>query len=193
MTLSVPRRVSHAVTPDDDELIRRMRSGDEAAFERLAERSYPICLRFAERHLGRREDAEEVVQDAMLRAYRALRRGHRPERFRPWLLRIVLNRCRSTLARRARRRRLARLWWVREEQEGRRVVPPPAEPQEVDPALLEALGSLTPRLREAFLLKHVEELTYEEMAEVTGVGVSALKMRVKRAADLLLQRLTEET
>ncbi|HZD03807.1 MAG TPA: RNA polymerase sigma factor [Longimicrobiales bacterium] len=192
MTLSVPRRVYHAVTPDDDELVRRMRSGDEAAFEWLAERSYPMCLRFAERHLGRREDAEEVVQDAMLRAYRALRRGHLPDRFRPWLLGIVLNRCRSTIARRARRRKLSRLWLAREEQEGRRVSSPPDGPEEVDPALLAAVASLTPRLREAFLLKHVEELTYDEMAEVTGVGVSALKMRVKRAADLLLQRLTEE-
>jgi RNA polymerase sigma-70 factor (ECF subfamily) len=48
-------------------------------------------------------------------------------------------------------------------------------------------------LREAFLLKHVEELTYEEMAEATGVSVSALKMRVKRAADALSVQWKNET
>lgn len=192
MTLSGPREVSRIVTPDDEELIRSLRSGDETAFERLAERYYPFCLRFAERHLGRREDAEDVVQEAMLRACRALRRRRVPERFRPWLFRIVLNRCRSRVARRARRRRLSRLWLAREEAERSRGRPPDEGAEEMDPELARALAALTPRLREAFLLKHVEELTYEEMGEVTGAGVSALKMRVKRASELLLRMLTEE-
>jgi RNA polymerase sigma-70 factor (ECF subfamily) len=55
----------------------------------------------------------------------------------------------------------------------------------------EAVGALTPELREAFLLKHVEELEYEEMVEVTGAGVSALKMRVKRACERLREQLEE--
>ena len=54
-----------------------------------------------------------------------------------------------------------------------------------------ALDCLTPEHREAFVLKHVEELSYEEMAEITGVGISALKMRVKRACQQL-QGLLEE-
>jgi len=54
------------------------------------------------------------------------------------------------------------------------------------------LDRLAPEQREAFLLKHVEDLSYEEMAEVTNVGVSALKMRVKRARDTLRHLLTEE-
>jgi RNA polymerase sigma-70 factor (ECF subfamily) len=54
-----------------------------------------------------------------------------------------------------------------------------------------ALGRLDPAQREAFLLKHVEELSYEEMTELTGVGVSALKMRVKRACDRLREMLQE--
>jgi RNA polymerase sigma-70 factor (ECF subfamily) len=54
-----------------------------------------------------------------------------------------------------------------------------------------ALSRLDPEQREAFLLKHVEELSYEEMAEITGAGISALKMRVKRACDRLRQLLEE--
>lgn len=180
------------VMPDDEELIRAVqRSGNGGAFDQLAERHYPGCLRFAERHLGNRDDAEDVVQDAMVRAFRSLRRGARPRSVRPWLLRIVLNRARSVLAQRSRRRRLLDRWLGRQ-----RTTVHPAEPaatDEVDPRVRAALASLTPLLREAFLLKHVEELTYEEMAEVTGAGVSALKMRVKRASELLLEMLTEET
>ena len=53
------------------------------------------------------------------------------------------------------------------------------------------LGQLVPEQREAFLLKYVEELTYEEMAELTGAGESALKMRVKRACERLRELLRE--
>jgi RNA polymerase sigma-70 factor (ECF subfamily) len=92
----------------DSELIRAARSGDGSAFELLAERYYPACLRYAQSQLGQREDAEEAVQDSMVRSFRALLRGASPEPFRPWLMRIVVNRCRSMGARGARRRRLFR-------------------------------------------------------------------------------------
>ena len=54
-----------------------------------------------------------------------------------------------------------------------------------------ALDELSPEQREAFILKHVEEMSYEEMADVTGAGVSALKMRVKRACERLRELLEE--
>ncbi len=63
---------------------------------------------------------------------------------------------------------------------------------DLDPKLKAALAALRPKLREAFLLKHVEQLRYEEMAEITGASVSALKMRVKRASDQVLAMLTED-
>jgi RNA polymerase sigma-70 factor, ECF subfamily len=175
------------VEPNDDALVRAALAGDDAAFDRLVLRHYPRCLRFAWRQLGNRADAEEVVQDALVNAYRRLARCTRPERFRSWLFAIVVNHCRSH--RRTERRRALLLWhwWTRE---------PPR--QAVQPAtdgaldLPELLGALPEAQREAFLLKHVEDLTYEEMAEVTGVNVSALKMRVKRATDLLSARVSDE-
>ncbi len=175
----------------DEELVRAVRSGDGSAFEPLAERYYTICLRFAQSQLGRREDAEEAVQDALVRSFRALLRGASPDRFRPWLLRIVVNRCRSMSARRARRRRLLTLWQTRQPPETSE--DPRVTVADPDPALTAALAGLRPKLREAFLLKHVEELTYEEMAEVTGVRPSALKMRVKRATERLRESLKEES
>jgi RNA polymerase sigma-70 factor (ECF subfamily) len=104
-------------------------------------------------------------------------------------MRIVVNRCRSMGARGARRRRLFARWAAKEAP---RISEDPRElSDELDPALAAAVADLKPLLREAFLLKHVEELTYEQMAVVTGARESALKMRVKRAAELLAERLKE--
>lgn len=178
----------------DEELIRRLRSGDTTAFDALVDRYYGACLRFAWRYLGRREDAEDAVQDTLIRVYRALRRGRVPDRFRPWLFRIVLNRCRSQVLRARRRRVLFERWWSWQEPEALRVEPADdgGSDGDLDPKLTAALAALKPALREAFLLKHVEELRYEEMAMVTGASVSALKMRVKRAADQIRATLMED-
>ena len=59
-------------------------------------------------------------------------------------------------------------------------------------AVTRALAALPLELREAFLMRHVEDLTYDDMAVATGAGISALKMRVKRACDALRLRLTED-
>jgi len=177
----------------DEELIRRVRAGDAAAFDALVDRYYGACLRFAWRSLGERDDAEDVVQEALVRAYRALRRGRSPREFRPWLLGIVLNRCRSHARRTRRRRLLFERWWARQDPETLRVHPADgAANDDLDPRLKAALAALRPKLREAFLLKHVEQLRYEEMAEITGASVSALKMRVKRASEQVLALLTED-
>ncbi len=178
----------------DEELIRRVQAGDAAAFDALVDRYYGACLRFAWRSLGLREDAEDAVQEALVRAYRALRRGRAPREFRPWLLGIVLNRCRSHAQRSRRRRLLFERWWARQDPEAFRVQPADGAggDGDLDPKLKAALAALRPKLREAFLLKHVEQLRYEEMAEITGASVSALKMRVKRASDQVLAMLTED-
>jgi RNA polymerase sigma-70 factor (ECF subfamily) len=71
-------------------------------------------------------------------------------------------------------------------------VQPAAESTELRAELQRAIASLDPDQREAFLLKHIEQLSYEEMAAATGVGVSALKMRVKRACDRMQWVLRDE-
>ena len=183
--------VISVVTPDD-ELVLRLRAGEEAACEELVARYHASSLRFATRQLGDRADAEEAVQDAFLRAVRSLRNGFAPHNLRSWLMRIVVNRCRTAAARRARRRRLQELWFLRRPDEASGSAPSEELTPELPAGLRSALASLSPPLREAFLLKHVEEMTYPEIAAVTGASVSALKMRVKRAHEHLLQCLRGE-
>ena len=177
-------------TPDED-LVREAQGGSLAAFEGLALRHYPFCLRYAWRQLGDREDAEEAVQDAMLRAWRSIGRCREQSRFRAWLLAIVINRCRSYGARRRRRFLLLQRW--REGQDTEPAEAPMAGRIDAEEELGRLLTTLTPALREAFVLRHVEELSYDEMAAVTGVRVSALKMRVKRATEALGNRLRSES
>lgn len=172
----------------DASIIQRVLAGDTDAYSVLVARHRDRLARFAVHMLGNRDDAEEALQDAFVRAYRSLGRCEDPLRFGAWLFRILANRCRTMRGRRGRHQKtfvqdeIAILTAAEEHPEDRS-----AWREEIELAL----AKLEPDQREAFLLKHVEGLEYEEMAKVTGAGVSALKMRVKRACDRLRVLLME--
>ena len=172
----------------DAAIVARVLRGNAEAFRELVERYRDQYARYALHMLGNREDAEEALQDAFTRAYRSLPRCEDPERFGAWLFRILVNRCRTAGTRRGRRARTfvvdeAALLGASEEHPEDRA----AWREEID----RALQQLRPEQREAFLLKYVEELGYDEMSRMTGVGVSALKMRVMRACERLRDLLSE--
>ena len=170
----------------DGVLVHATLNGDDRAFTTLVDRHAPACLRFARRMLGERADAEDAAQETFVRAFRALHSYDDSTPFRTWLFAILVNRCRTALSRRSRRER-GGLTFVEPA-----AVDDPARAFEVREEIAWALGALPAEQREAFLLKHVEQLTYDEMAAVTGAGVSALRMRVKRACDRL-QVLLDDT
>jgi RNA polymerase sigma-70 factor (ECF subfamily) len=172
----------------DTDVIERVLAGDIDAFSILVGRYGPRASRYAARMLSDRAEAEEAVQDSFVRAYRALGRCLDRERFGHWLFSILINRCRTAGARSGRRART----FIRDEAA---LVGTPA-PDTVDGVvwreeIAHALAQLEASQREAFLLKHVEQLSYEEMTVITGVGISALKMRVKRGTDQLRALLQE--
>jgi len=156
------------------------------AYRAIVDKYYARSLRYAVRMLGNREDAEEVVQDTFVRAFRGLNRYDPRGRFEAWLFRILINRCRTKASRELRRRRT-----ILPAEELSPAAAPQTDPG--DPLLRRdirrALLVLKPEYREAFLLKHVEELSYAEMEMVTGDRTPALKMRVKRARDQLQNHL----
>ena len=168
-------------------LIHAARNGDVRAFATLVDMYYARCLRFALHMLSSRQDAEEAVQDTFVRVYKALPRYEEREAFEPWLFRILANRCRSAGARERRRAEVVEYGEVPER-------PAPSAHDDAIAWREEiglALAALPEEQREAFLMRHVEDLSYEDMAHATGAGVSALKMRVKRACDTLRARLME--
>ena len=164
----------------DATLVRRVLDGDTAAFTMLVDRHAAACTRFATRMLGNREDAEDATQETFLRAYRSLARYEERQTFRTWLFQILINRCRTAAVRRQRRHRM---FLVDDTAIAAASVRPAVDAGDLRAELKRAIDALDPDQREAFLLKHVEQLSYDEMAAATGVGVSALKMRVKRACD----------
>ncbi|HEX9580506.1 MAG TPA: RNA polymerase sigma factor [Gemmatimonadales bacterium] len=173
----------------DAALVRLVLAGDVEAYAVLVARHRDRLGRYALHLLGNQADAEEALQDALVRAYRGLERCATPERFGAWLFQILVNRCRTIGGQRARREQVV---MANEAALAEADVAHPADAMAWGEAIRWALDRLAPEQREAFLLKHVEDLSYEEMAEVTNVGVSALKMRVKRARDTLRHLLTEE-
>jgi RNA polymerase sigma-70 factor (ECF subfamily) len=166
----------------DAEIVERVRAGEVDAFAVLLARHRDRMVRYATHMLGDPDEAEDVVQDGFVRAYRAIGRGVRPERVDGWLFRIIVNRCRTEAVRQKRR---VRLVVADESAVARAASPGSAVTEGWLEAVDRAIRQLDPRQREAFLLHHVEGMGYLEIAEVTGAGESALKMRVKRACERL--------
>ena len=169
----------------DSTLLIRAKHGDEQAFIRIVEFYYPRCLRFARNMLGSEQDAQEAVQDTFVRVHASFSRFREDARFDPWLFRILANRCRTLMARNRRHRSVIEYGEI-----------PLTASAEVEigadwaEEVRVVLESLPVEQREAFLLRHVEDLSYEDISAMTGTGLSALRMRVKRACDALRARLT---
>jgi RNA polymerase sigma factor (sigma-70 family) len=175
--------------PLEDELLDRARKGDAGAYGALVEMHQEIAFRIAYTVLGDAAEAEDAVQEAFVKAYRALGRFRRGSPFRPWLLRIVGNEARNRARARGRRERLARLA-VAQDVSGGAAPPPEAEVLESErrEELFAALARLGPDERLAVVGRFFLGLTDREAASALGVRRGAVKMRVFRA----LERLRDE-
>jgi RNA polymerase sigma-70 factor (ECF subfamily) len=169
--------------PGDAELVARVLAGDRERYADLVRRHQDPLLRYAFGMVRDADAAADLVQDAFVKAYASLATCHEPSRFGAWLFRIVRNRCTDYLT--EHRRRDVSLDpdapFASERDDPARDL----ERTRLRGAVERALGELPEAHREAFLLKHVEGLSYDEMAAMLGDGVSALKMRVLRARESL--------
>lgn len=175
--------------PPDEVLIAAVRNGDKEAFRGLVERYQEAYLVYAARMVSSRAVAEDVVQDSFITAYEKLDTCGRPERFASWCFHIVRNRCHDHL--RSPRSRGSDAEDPDTLQADGEDPAEAVERSDLRAALLGAVASLPPLLREAFVLYHEHSLTYPQMAERLGASESALKMRVKRAREELQRRLSD--
>ncbi len=182
-----------ATFSDEDlpDLIAAARAGDQAACAAIYRRFVRPVFRLAYGVLLDRQDAEEVVQDSFAYAFRALDR-YDPDRsaFRTWLYTITMSRCRNK-----RRRKWLPTVSLAEMAEwlpGREPAPEAAaEQQGVREMIWEALGELSPKLREAVVLRYFDGLTYREMAEVLECPEKTAESRVRLAHEALYRILAE--
>jgi RNA polymerase sigma-70 factor (ECF subfamily) len=161
-------------------VVRAVLAGDIERFGVLVARYRVEFGRYATAMLGDADAAADAMQEAFIRAYDNLADCRDPDRFRAWFFRILGNQCRTALVRRKDQADLDRY-----ELPARDRTDAAVERSELRGRLAAALDRLTDEQREAFMMKHVDGRSYEEMSELLGVGVDALKMRVHRARDTL--------
>lgn len=172
---------------DDPALVEALRAGDPLASAELVERFHGVVFGLCYRMMGHRHDAEDVAQEALVRAIRGIGGfdGSRP--LRPWLLGIAANRCRTALGRRARRPAVAE---VAVDPVDHR--PGLDDPDDLAGELERALDRLRPDYRLVFALFHEGGLPYEEIALTIGRPVGTVKTWLHRArgelADYLARR-----
>jgi RNA polymerase sigma-70 factor (ECF subfamily) len=171
----------------DEALMAKVARGDEVAFRQLSRRHAPAMVGLARRVLGNAADAEDVVQEAMLRVWTHAPRWQPLAAFRTWLTRVVVNLCLD---------RKRRAPWVELETAGEIVDPTPAvtdlaEQGERERALAEAIGTLPDRQRAAIVLTYTEGMTNAQVAEVLDTSVSAVETLLIRGKQNLRMKLSE--
>lgn len=184
----------------DELLVRRARGGEHAACAELFRRHRDDAYRLAYRHLGNEQDALDVVQEGMIKAFAALGDFDGRSGFRTWLMKIVVNTALDWGRRRKRRPSVQ----IGEGSGGRTEIPEPSA--EIDPshglhqqdlrrALDRALDRLSPTLRTTFVLFAESGMSYKEIAEIEEIPVGTVMSRIHAAreklqADLDWERLS---
>lgn len=191
------------MSDSDTELVAQARAGERDAFDQLMQRYEREMIGVAYRMLGHSEDAVDLAQEVFLRAWRGLGQFRGEASFRSWLYRIALN-----LARNKRR------WYARHqisttvslspsEEETEEGDPAPIEPiadPSIDPraeaqarqfqeAVRQALEKLPAEFQETVVLRDIQGLSYEEIAQATGQAVGTVRSRLSRGRHLLREAL----
>jgi RNA polymerase sigma-70 factor (ECF subfamily) len=181
---------AHFPELSDEELMFRVQDGDRRAFDALVGRYRKRLYNYLLRLLGRPDEAEEFAQETFVKAYVHAEKYRSIARFSTWLYTIATNLVRNQIRSRRRAPRMVSLWagdrdnegegrWMDLEDPG----PAPdadAERGELREAIQKAIEKIPPRYREAFVLREISHLTYEEIAAVTGVRLGTVRSRINR-------------
>ena len=179
---------------DDAALVARSLQQDQEAFGRLIDRHATTIVNLAYRMVGNRAEAEDLAQETFLSAFKSLSTFRADAKFSTWLYRIATNKCKDWLRVKSPGQGLKDVAvdealdvHVAEDRTPERLL----SQQQVALELEQAIQRLPPLYREAFVLKHVEGLSYEEMQEILGVNGDTLKMRVYKGRVQLSRELAE--
>ena len=194
LTMNLKAAATARLDLDSDEsLVKRAREGDFDAFEVLFDRHRLQVYRFAYQMVNKRDDAEDMVQEAFVRAYQNLHRYRDEAKFTTWLLRIVSNLCTDQARMSQRRNNLEQKeakgaldWMTTGSFEN------PIDNLELDRkrlALRKALAALPEHHRQMIVMRDIEEREYSDIAEVLGCTIGGAKLRVLRARRALRDRI----
>lgn len=188
----------------DRALIDRFRNGDSAAFEEMVSRHWDRIYGMVHQLLRNQQDAEEVTQDAFIRAHRGLANFRGDSAFSTWLYQIATNLARNRYWYWWRRKRdrtvsfdqpvgednstpLSEVFVGESESPGEVTVT-----QELVDRIAIGMEKLSARHREILILRNVKNLSYEEISEILGISVGTVKSRIARARDSLREIIGED-
>lgn len=180
----------------DDELLARIREGNTGAFDDMVIAYSPKLIQVAYGLLGNRQDAEEVVQDAFVRAYNALADFRGDSSLETWLHRITVNLARNKYHWNKRRGDGVNISLSEPQETDRqeadvdlpdsRLQPgQQLETEEMNANILKAIHYLPEKMRETIVLRHLDDLPYEKIAELLDCRVGTVKSRLARGRELL--------
>ena len=182
-------------------LVKRARDGSRGAFDRLVAMYQDDIYGYIWHMIGDAEAACDVAQDVLLRAYTSLAQLRDPGRFRPWLFAIAVNQCRNWLKRQRRQPlpldRSPTKTAAETDQHARELADPDpsaspdlsAGTNELRLAVQQAVGSLPVKYREVAVLRFQHELKVSQIARTLGIRVAAVESRLRRAKEMLREKL----
>lgn len=195
--------MSKNTTPDDRTLVERFKQGDEAAFAILVQKYSGRAYQIAYGVLGSREDAEEVAQDVFVRIHRALAKFRGEAEFTTWMYRIAMNLAKNKYRwNKIRGSKVnisidAPLDGADDGSDERKIDIPdetmsPDEKSaydELEQTVREELDKLPDIYREALVLRNIDEMSYEDIAQALNCKLGTIKSRIARGRDELRKRL----
>ena len=180
---------------DEQTLVQRAAAGDSAAFEALVERYQQQVFNLALRMVNARADAEDLAQEAFIRAWRALPSFHQSAQFSTWLYRLTSNICIDFL-RAQKRKKTVSLTMLQDDEDRQWDLPdsdPLPEQRMIDREEREALGrafqALDPDYRQVLTLRIVNGCSYQEIGEILNLPEGTVKSRLSRARDQLRKKM----
>ncbi len=172
---------------EEHEIIKRCLNGDADQYAVLVDRYSAMAFNIAYRMLGDSDIAKDMAQESFISAYTALEDFRFGSKFSSWLYRIVVNKCRDHFKA---GRETVHVDETCDYIAGQDPTPEQAAAcRQTGDVVQQALNGLPPDYREAIILKHIEGLDYQEIAEALGVSVGALKVRVHRGREMLKKLL----
>jgi RNA polymerase sigma-70 factor (ECF subfamily) len=177
----------------DNELVGRIRAGDQRAFTELIDRYKARIFHTTLRMLGNREDAEEAAQDTFLRAYRGLASFRQEAKFSTWIYRICVNTCLNLLESRKRFKAqkiestlAAELPYIHSPEVD-------LEGEDFRQQVFSAIDKMPMKYRTVLVLYHIQHLTYQEIADILKMPMSSVKTHLFRARALLRESVLRTT
>lgn len=182
----------------DHQIIAIVKAGDESAYAEIVDRYRNPLTNYLFRMIGDYEEAVDLAQESFVRVYFALERYHTDYAFSTYIYRIATNLAISEIRRRKRRRLFSlSTFFESDDEEGRELHPPDQKSlpdseivdAEMKRAIEKAISALPDKYRAPIVLRDVQELSYDEVAGILGLGLGTTKSRISRARALLREKL----